>query len=82
LKNVNLDTNRFVEMGGDMCGIQKSWLVDFVLNKEGQSIEQSTVSHGVSAARALNDFFNEQSAKHNILRSNIDVTKMKIILSE
>jgi len=65
-----------------MSGAQKSWLVDFVIKKEGQSTEQRTVIQGVSATRALNDFFNQQSEKYNILRSDIEVRAMKIVLVE
>ncbi|YCH29054.1 hypothetical protein M1E08_08760 [Erwinia sp. PK3-005] len=59
-----------------MSSVKKSWFVKFIIKKGEQAIEMSLPIHGENAARALNDFFDEQSARHGILRSDIDVTAL------
>lgn len=60
-----------------MGSVKKSWFVKFIIKKGEQAIEMTLPIHGENAARALNDFFDEQSAKHGILRSDIDVTALQ-----
>jgi hypothetical protein len=59
--------------------VQKSWFVKFIIKKGGQAKELSLSIQGESAARALNSFFDEQSSKHGILRSDINVTALNIV---
>ncbi|GLR09106.1 hypothetical protein COO59_02755 [Mixta theicola] len=62
-----------------MSSVKKSWFVKFIIKKGGQAVEMSLSIHGENAVRALNDFFDEQSVRHGILRSDIDVTAMNIV---
>lgn len=62
-----------------MNSVKKSWSVKFVIKKGEKAVEMSLPIHGENAARALNDFFDEQSAKHGILRSDIDVTALHAV---
>lgn len=62
-----------------MSALQKCWFVKFIIKKGGQAIEMSLSIQGENATRALNDFFEEQSEKHGILRSDIDVTALNVV---
>ena len=70
--------NLLVTRGQRVSTEQKCWLVKFIIKKGGQAIEKSMPIHGESAVRALNDFFEEQSVKHGIFRSDIDVTAINM----
>nr|WP_024967361.1 hypothetical protein [Pantoea sp. IMH] len=54
----------------------KSWSVQYVVKKAGQAKENTLLIQGENAVRALNDFFEEQSIKHGIFRSDIAVTAL------
>ncbi|URQ59385.1 hypothetical protein LQ939_11190 [Pantoea alhagi] len=62
-----------------MSSVKKSWFVKFIVKKGEKAVEMSLPIHGENATRALNDFFDEQSARHGILRSDINVTAMNAV---
>ncbi|MEM6160086.1 hypothetical protein AAH446_05930 [Erwinia sp. P6884] len=55
----------------------KSWSVQYVVKKSGQATESTLMIQGENAVRALNDFFEDQSKKLGIFRSDIAVTALK-----
>lgn len=62
-----------------MSALQKSWFVEFIIKKGEKAVEMSLPIHGENVTRALNDFFEDQSAKHGIFRSDIDVKSLNMV---